>query len=140
MVLTPVPPPDLASRPRATVAATREVRVLETIAAVLRLVVEVLAAALRPAMELLGAATRSLFEVAPAAQPETGALVIAVAVVATLALLAVAIAVFLVPARTIATAAHPRRAIADATRLTASHPDAPGHSRPRAPGSAALAA
>ncbi|WP_446723945.1 DUF6412 domain-containing protein, partial [Microbacterium sp. CPCC 204701] len=28
----------------------------------------------------------------------------------------------------------------DATRLTETHPDAPGHSRPRAPGSAASAA
>ncbi|MDR7114009.1 hypothetical protein J2X03_003913 [Microbacterium trichothecenolyticum] len=121
-------------------AATEGVRVLETIAVVLRLVVEVLATALRPATELLGAAARSLFELAPVPQPEAGALVIAAAVIATLALLAVAIAVLLVPARMIATAAHPRRAIADATRLTASHPDAPGHSRPRAPGSAALAA
>ena len=113
---------------------------LDTITAVLRLFVEVLVSALRPAADLAGAAARSLFEIAPASDPQTGALVIAVAVVAALALLAVAIAVSLVPARTIATAAHPRRAIADATRLTASHPDAPGHSRPRAPGSAALAA
>lgn len=113
---------------------------LETMLVVLRLLTEVLASAARPATALLGEAARSLFELAPTPHPETGALVIAVAVVATLALLAVAIAVFLVPARTIATAAHPRRAIADATRLTASHPDAPGHSRPRAPGSAALAA
>ncbi|MGX5772169.1 DUF6412 domain-containing protein [Microbacterium trichothecenolyticum] len=112
----------------------------ETIAVVLRLVLEVLASALRPAADLLGMAARSLFEIAPAPHPEAGALVIAVAVAATLALLAVAIAVFLVPARTIAASAHPRRAIADSTRLTASHPDAPGHSRPRAPGSAALAA
>ena len=52
----------------------------------------------------------------------------------------VAIAVFLSPARAVATAPHPRRAIADSTRLAASPPDAPGHSRPRAPGSAALAA
>ncbi|MDR7188524.1 hypothetical protein J2Y46_001347 [Microbacterium sp. BE35] len=121
-------------------AATEEVRVLETIAVVLRLVVEVLATTLRPATELLGEAARSLFELAPAPQPEAGALVIAAAVIATLALLAVAIAVLLVPARMIATAAGPHRAIADSTRLTASHPDAPGHSRPRAPGSAALAA
>jgi hypothetical protein len=112
----------------------------ETVTAVLRLVAELLASALRPSADLLGSVARSLSEIAPAPHPEAGALVIAVAVVATLALLAVAIAVFLVPARTMATAAHPRRAIADATRLTASHPDAPGHSRPRAPGSAALAA
>lgn len=112
----------------------------ETITAMLRLVIEVLAAALRPATDLVGAATRSLFEVAPASDPHTGALVIAVAVVAALALVAVAVAVLFFPVPAIATAAHPRRAIADATRLTASHPDAPGHSRPRAPGSAALAA
>lgn len=113
---------------------------LETMLVVLRLLTEVLDAALRPAADLLGAAVRSLLEIAPASDPQTGALVIAVAVVAALALLAVAIAVLFSPVRAIATAAHPRRAIADATRLTASHPDAPGHSRPRAPGSAALAA
>jgi hypothetical protein len=114
--------------------------VAENLTAVLRLVIEVLAAALRPAADLVGAAARSLFEVAPASDPQTGALVIAVAVVAALGLLAVAVAVLFSPVPAIATAAHPRRAIADATRLTASHPDAPGHSRPRAPGSAALAA
>ncbi|MEV4687078.1 DUF6412 domain-containing protein [Microbacterium sp. LWH3-1.2] len=113
---------------------------IETIAAGLRLVIEVLGSALRPAAELLGSAVPSLLEISPVPHPEAGALVIAVAVLATLALLAVAIAVLFSPLRGIAAAAHPRRAISDATRLTASHPDAPGHSRPRAPGSAALAA
>lgn len=113
---------------------------LETIGVVLRLVVEVLSTVLRPAAELLDTVARSLFDAAPAAHAEAGALVLAVAVVAALALLCVAIAVFRTPAGSVDAAPHPRRAIADATRLSASHPDAPGHSRPRAPGSAALAA
>ena len=108
---------------------------IESIGIVLRVLFELLALALRPLVELVGAI----------AAPDSGAFAFAaatttIAVLATLALLAVAIAVFLSPARPVATAPHPRRAISDATRLTASHPDAPGHSRPRAPGSAALAA
>ncbi len=114
---------------------------LETVLALLRLVSEAVDALLRPVAELVGASLRSLFEAAPAVQAgEAGVLVLAVAVVATLALLAVALGVRLSPAAAVAAAPHPRRAIDDATRLTASHPDAPGHSRPRAPGFAALAA
>ncbi|MBD3943241.1 hypothetical protein IF188_16230 [Microbacterium sp. NEAU-LLC] len=70
----------------------------------------------------------------------TGALFVAATLFAALAVLAVAIALFRAPLPALRGGAHPRRAIADATRLTASHPDAPGHSRPRAPGLAALAA
>lgn len=108
---------------------------IESIGIVLRALFESMGLALRPLVELVGAIAAS----------DSGAFAFAaatttIAVLATLALLAVAIAVFLSPARPVATAPHPRRAISDATRLTASHPDAPGHSRPRAPGSAALAA
>jgi hypothetical protein len=111
------------------------VRVIESIGVLLRVLFESIGVALRPMVELVGAI----------GAPGSGTFAFAaatttVAVVATLALLAVAIAVFLSPARPVTTAPHPRRAISDATRLTASHPDAPGHSRPRAPGSAALAA
>lgn len=108
--------------------------------------IESIGIVLRPLFELLGLALRPLVELVGAiAAPDSGAFAFAaatttIAVLATLALLAVAIVVFLSPARPVATAPHPRRAISDATRLTASHPDAPGHSRPRAPGSAALAA
>jgi len=136
----PLNDPAARAGPRATVAATKEVRVLEALTGALRLLLEAIVTVLRPAAELIGSAAGSLFAITPAPDPQAGALVIAVALVATLALLAVAIAVFLFPARTLATAAHPRRAISDATRLTASHPDARGHSRPRAPGLAALAA
>ncbi|MDW4573742.1 hypothetical protein R8Z57_13255 [Microbacterium sp. M3] len=113
---------------------------VETIVVLLRLAADVIAAALRPSAEAL-AAGRSLLELAPAMPAvDAGALVLALTVVATLAVLAVALAILLSPAHAVATTTHPRRAIRDATRLTASHPDAPGHSRPRAPGSAALAA
>ena len=57
----------------------------ETVTAVLRLVAGLLASALRPSADLLGSVARSLSEIAPAPHPEAGALVIAVAVVATLA-------------------------------------------------------
>ena len=105
---------------------------LESIGIMLRLLAEVVTAALRPLAELF----------ATVATPEAGALTVAAAAAALagLALLAVAVALFAAPAFAIAAAPHPGRAIADATRLTESHPDAPGHSRPRAPGSAALAA
>ncbi|MFC8682878.1 DUF6412 domain-containing protein [Microbacterium ureisolvens] len=114
---------------------------LENIGVLLRLFTEVVVSALRPAVELIEAVAGSLAELAPSALPaEAGALLVATALLASLALLAVALAVFLSPAHAVATVAHPRRAIADATRLSASHPDAPGHSRPRAPGLAAPAA
>jgi len=113
--------------------------VFDAIGITLRALVEVLAAVLRPAVDLIAATARPLFETAPLTG-DTGALVLAVTLVAALAVLAVAIALFRAPTRTSAAGAHPNRAISDATRLTASHPDAPGHSRPRAPGLAALAA
>lgn len=107
---------------------------IESIGLLLRALVVFLGLAARPVVELLGTI----------AAPGTGAFAFAaattVAVLATLALLAVAIALFVSPAHAVAAERLPRRAIADATRLTESHPDAPGHSRPRAPGSAALAA
>ena len=69
------------------------------------------------------------------------ALVAATAAFALLALLAVAVSLVRSPVRAVdSSAPHPRRAIHDATRLTETHPDAPGHPRPRAPGSVALAA
>lgn len=111
----------------------------DAIGITLRALVEVLAAVLRPAVDLIAATARPLFETAPLTG-DTGALVLAVTLVAALAVLAVAIALFRAPTRTSSAGAHPHRAISDATRLTASHPDAPGHSRPRAPGLAALAA
>ncbi|MEV5070910.1 hypothetical protein MRBLMI12_002526 [Microbacterium sp. LMI12-1-1.1] len=96
---------------------------------------EVFAVALRPLAELL----------ATVATPGAGGLTVAAATaaavsLAALALLAVAVALRAEPARAVIATAHPRRAIDDFTRLTQSHPDAPGHSRPRAPGLAALAA
>jgi len=113
--------------------------VFDAIGITLRALVEVLATVIRPAAELLAAIARPLFETTPLTA-DTGALVLAVTLVAALAVLAVAIALFRAPSRALAGGAHPHRAISDATRLTASHPDAPGHSRPRAPGLAALAA
>lgn len=69
------------------------------------------------------------------------ALVAATATFALLALLAVAASLVRAPSNAVdPSAPHPRRAVRDATRLTETHPDAPGHPRPRAPGSAALAA
>ncbi|GAA5203505.1 DUF6412 domain-containing protein [Microbacterium jejuense] len=111
----------------------------DAIGTTLRALVEVLTAVLRPAIELIAAVARPLFETAPLTA-DAGALVLAATLVAALAVLAVAIALFRAPARTSSSGAHPHRAISDATRLTASHPDAPGHSRPRAPGLAAPAA
>lgn len=108
---------------------------LESIGIVLRLLAEFVGVALRPLSELAGTIS----------SPGTGVIAIAAASAATaalvaLALLAVAIALFARPAFAVASAPYPRRAIDDATRLTETHPDAPGHSRPRAPGFAASAA
>jgi hypothetical protein len=112
------------------VTAAEEVIVIESIGIVVRLLVETLAAALRPLAELISAPMSA----------EPGAVALAAAVVTTLALLVVAVALVTAPAHVLTTAAHPRRAIADDTVLAQTHPDAPGHSRPRAPGFAALAA
>lgn len=108
---------------------------LESIGVVMRLLAEFVGLALRPLSELAGTIS----------SPGTGVVAIAAASAATaalvaLAVLAVAIALFARPAFALASAPHPRRAIDDATRLTETHPDAPGHSRPRAPGFAASAA
>ncbi len=111
---------------------------IENIVTLVRLVAEIAVSALRPVVELIQAVAAGL---APVVLPaEAGALVVAAAVLASLAVLAVALAMFASPAQQVGTAPHPHRAISDATRLTASHPDAPGHSRPRAPGLAAPAA
>lgn len=111
----------------------------DAIGITLRALLAVVANALRPAADLVAATARPLLETTPLSA-DAGALVLAVTLVAALAVLAVAIALFRAPANAPTAGAHPLRAIADATRLTASHPDAPGHSRPRAPGHAALAA
>ena len=108
---------------------------LESIGVLLRLMAEILGIALRPALELAGSM----------AAPGAGVIAVAAASAATasliaLALLAVAIALFARPAIATAGAPRPERAIDDFTRLTETHPDAPGHSRPRAPGLAASAA
>ena len=108
---------------------------IESIGVMLRLLAEFFALVLRPVAEV----------VEVVAVPGTGAITVAAATTAAaaltaLALLAVALTLFVGPARSGTAAPHPRRAIADFTRLTETHPDAPGHSRPRAPGSAAAAA
>jgi hypothetical protein len=115
--------------------------VFEAIGITLRALVEILATALHPVVELIAAAAKSATEFSPATlSAPAGALFVAVTLFAALAVLAVAIALFRSPVPATAAGPHPQRAIADTTRLTASHPDAPGHSRPRAPGLAALAA
>lgn len=106
----------------------------------LRLTTEVIATLLQPAADLVTAVGRSILELAPTMPAGSGAVVLVTAVVAALALLAVALTLIAVPSGLLTGAPHPRRAIADTTRLTASHPDAPGHARPRAPGVAASAA
>ena len=114
---------------------------IEYIGVLARLLAEFFRGALAPAADLLAGLAAAFAELAPSTlATDAGALMLATTVLATLALLAVAIALSASPARLVATAPHPRRAIADPTRLTESHPDAPGHSRPRAPGRAALAA
>lgn len=107
---------------------------------------EFIGVALRFLAESAGLMVRPLAELAGTlASPGAEVLAIAAASAATaalvaLALLAVAIALLARPAFAMASVPHPRRAIDDATRLTETHPDAPGHSRPRAPGLAASAA
>ncbi len=114
---------------------------LENLTALLRLIAEVIGISARPWLVFLETLGRSLAELTAAALPaDAGTLVLVTALVAALALLAVALSLYAgrVPAGI--AVARPRRAIRDATRLTQSHPDAPGHPRPRAPGSAAPAA
>ena len=83
-----------------------------------------IAVVLRLLLEILGAT----------AVPEPAALAFAAAAVAAVAVLALALAAFELPASAIGSSPHPRRAIDVSVRLTQSHPDAPGHARPRAPG------
>jgi hypothetical protein len=114
--------------------------VFTLVGVILRLVLEVVHGALAPIASAFGTAVRALVELAVV---DAGpiALVAATAAFAVLALLAVAVSLTRPPTQSVdPTAPHPRRAIHDATRLTETHPDAPGHSRPRAPGFAALAA
>jgi hypothetical protein len=112
--------------------------------AFLRVLLDTFHALTGTASSALGSAARSLAELTAAMlASDAGAftLVAATATFAVLALLAVAVALVRSPARAVdPTAVHPRRGIHDATRLTETHPDAPGHTRPRAPGIAALAA
>lgn len=85
--------------------------------------------------EAIQAVLRVLLEVfGVAALREPTALSFAAAAIAVVALLALTI-VFVAPAASAAgTSAHPLRAIDVSVQLSQSHPDAPGHSRPRAPG------
>ena len=109
----------------------------------LRLLLATLHGVLGPAAAGVAGTARAVAELAAALTSDAGALalVAATATFALLALLAVAVSLVRSPAHAVdPSAPHPRRAIHDATRLTETHPDAPGHSRPRAPGSAALAA
>lgn len=73
------------------------------------------------------------------AAPEAGALGLAIAVLAVTVAVAVALAVA-APDAAQRSGPHPRRAIDLSSPLTQSDPDASGHPRPRAPGSAAPAA
>lgn len=112
-------------------------------AVVLRLVFGTTHGLLGPVAAGIAATGRALTELAAALTSDAGALalVAATATFALLALLAVAVSLVRSPVHGgDPSAPHPRRAIHDATRLTETHPDAPGHSRPRAPGSAAPAA
>ncbi len=91
--------------------------------------------------ETLGIVLRLLLEVlAGVAIREPSALAFAAAAVAAVAVLAIALAVVELPLSAAGSAAHPLRAIDVSVQLAQSHPDAPGHSRPRAPGAAASAA
>ncbi|MDL9979939.1 DUF6412 domain-containing protein [Microbacterium sp. ASV49] len=113
---------------------------MASIGVMLRLLLDLVHATVAP----IATMTRTVLElVSTALATDAGAfaLVAATAAFALLALLAVAVSLTRSPGETLDSAApHPRRAISDATRLTETHPDAPGHSRPRAPGFAALAA
>lgn len=91
--------------------------------------------------ETIGVALSLLLEIlAGVAIREPSALAFAVAAVALVAVLAVARALFDLPLSAAGSSPHPRRAIDVSVRLTQSHPDAAGHSRPRAHAPAAPAA
>ena len=91
---------------------------------------ESIAVVLRVLLEVLGVALVR----------EPSALAFAAAAVAALAVLALAVALVDPPASAIGSSPHPLRAIDVSVQVAQSHPDAPGHPRPRAPGIAASAA
>jgi hypothetical protein len=93
-------------------------------------------------IDSIGVVLRLLLEFLGASSvTELGALAFAGAAVAAVILAAVVfVAALHVSSAPERAAPHPRRAIDVSTRLDQSHPDAPGHSRPRAPGIAATAA
>ncbi len=92
-------------------------------------------------MESIGIALRLLLELfGAAAVREPSALAFALAAVAVVAVVAVTLALVEPLASAIGSSPHPQRAIDVSVQLTQSHPDAPGHARPRAPGVAAPAA
>ncbi|KRB38423.1 UNVERIFIED_CONTAM: DUF6412 domain-containing protein [Microbacterium sp. SLM126] len=91
--------------------------------------------------ESIGVMLRLLLEVfAGVAIREPSALAFAAAAVAAVAVLAITLTLVELPVSATGSSPHPLRAIDVSVRLTQSHPDAPGHSRPRAPGAAASAA
>ena len=90
--------------------------------------------------ESLGVLLRLLLEVFGAvAVREPSALVFAAAVAA-IAIVALTAVLLDLPASAVGSSPHPRRAIDVSVQPSQSDPDAPGHSRPRAPGVAASAA
>lgn len=91
---------------------------------------DMIPALLRIALEVLGVA----------ALREPSVLAFAAAAVAVVVVLAVTLAFVAPSASAAGAAAHPHRAIDVSVELSQSHPDAAGHARPRAPGSAASAA
>ena len=91
--------------------------------------------------ESIGVVLRLMLEMlAGVAIREPSVLAFAAAAVAAVAVLAVTLAVLDLPVSAMGSAPHPLRAIDVSVRLTQSHPDSPGHARPRAPGAAAPAA
>jgi hypothetical protein len=92
-------------------------------------------------IESFGVVLRLLLEVFGAtAIPHAGAAAFAILAVTAVAVLAVMLTAFGGAWHARGTPPTPERAIDVSTRLAQSHPDAPGHSRPRAPGFAASAA
>lgn len=91
--------------------------------------------------ESIGVVLRLLLEIlGAAAVREPSAIAFAIAAVAAVAVVALSLAGVDVPASAVGSSPHPQRAIDVSVQPTQSHPDAPGHSRPRAPGCAASAA
>ncbi|MHC2998563.1 DUF6412 domain-containing protein [Microbacterium sp. HJ5] len=91
--------------------------------------------------ESIGAVLRLLLDVlGVAAIREPSAIALAAAAVAAVAVVVLALSQVELPVSSVGSSPHPQRAIDVSVRLTQSDPDAAGHPRPRAPGSAALAA